>query len=483
MRPLLLAFLISILCATLAFGQESTTSASPTRLSGMNASLEKLQKELLSKYGDTQRDRIDRGLRQVAEFWHPEDGDAEVFEEFVRTNFASDQATLDTMFNRFEDLLEQTDGHMHEINRSYRQQADLDIGPIFPFDEIFAGYDPAAHMIDDCFANKLAFVVLLNFPLTTLNEYLTDGPNWTRRQWAEARLAEYFSKRIPADVNLSIAQAAAEADQYISQYNIWMYHLVDGQGQRVFPPKLRLLSHWNLRDEIKADYADKQNGLAKQRTIEQVMDRIVTQSIPRAVVDNPHVDWNPFTNEVKPAAEKDSDNPAHAAEPITNVPEPSTRYQMLLKTYQASKKADPYSPTAPTLIDRRFNEDREIPEKRVQEMLVQVLSSPLVPKVAQPSRALGARLSPSTSGTTASFRAEPIPHLNWMASSPSVIPLLRLTRRIFPTFLSNSASRPKRRNMSPTTSLSTRPAVPATPWERKCAPRKHTSALVSRKPA
>jgi len=382
-RTLLPVLLISILCTTPAFAQEHPSSAAPSNLSWMTDSMVKLHLELVAKYGDAQRDRIGRGLHQVMEHWRPEDGDAAVFEDVVRTNFAGDQATLDTMFNRFEDLLEQLSGHMHEINRAFRQQADLDLGPILPFDQIFAGYDPSAHVLDDFFENKLAFVVLLNFPLTTLHERLTEGPKWTRRQWAEARLAQAFSKRIPADVNLAIAQAASQADQYISQYNIWMYHLVDDKGQRLFPPKLRLLSHWNLRDEIKADYSDKQNGLAKQSTIQQVMERIVTQTIPQAVVDNPSVDWNPFTNDVKPAAEKDTDNPAPADKKISNAPEPSTRYQKLLKTFQASKKADPYSPTAPTLIDRRFDEDREIPEKRVEEMLVQVLSSPLVPKVAK----------------------------------------------------------------------------------------------------
>ncbi len=59
-----------------------------------------------------------------------------------------------------------------------------------------------------------------------------------------------------------------------------MHHVLDDKGVRLFPPKMRLLSHWNLRDEIKADYADAQNGLAKQRTIQQVMERIITQTIP-----------------------------------------------------------------------------------------------------------------------------------------------------------------------------------------------------------
>jgi hypothetical protein len=55
---------------------------------------------------------------------------------------------------------------------------------------------------------------------------------------------------------------------------------------------------------------------------------------------------------------------------------------VLLETYRAAKRADPYSPTAPTLIARRFDENREIPEARVKAMLEAVLLSPLVPKVA-----------------------------------------------------------------------------------------------------
>jgi hypothetical protein len=361
----------------------------------MKSATERVGKELVAKYGEAQRARVERGLRQVAKFWRAEDGDAASFEGFVRGNFAGDQAALDTMFYRYQRLLEQLYGHLHEINREFRQQADLDAGPVFPFDEVFAGYDPAAHVADDFFNNKLAFVVLLNFPLTTLQERLAQGPNWTRRQWAEVRLAQAFSKRIPAEVNLEVARAGSEADSYISQYNIWMFHVLDQSGQRLFPAKLRLLSHWNLRDEIKADYSDPRHGLAKQRTIQQVMERIITQTIPEVAINNPNVDWNPWTNEVKAAAERDSEAAPTGETKITNAAEPARRYAMLLKTYQAEKKMDPYSPTAPTLIARRFDEDREIPEQRVRAMLEQVVASPLVPKVAQLIEArLGRPLEP-----------------------------------------------------------------------------------------
>jgi hypothetical protein len=342
-----------------------------------------LEHELVSQYGEGQRSRITRGIRQVSEYWRPSDGNSDVLEQFVRDNFAGTQEKLDAVFLRFERLLEQLEGHMHEISREFRQQADLDLGPLLPVDETFAGYDPSAHLLDDLFGNKLAFVVLLNFPLTTLEERLRDGRHWTRRQWAEARLAQRFSKRVPGEVSLAIAQAAAESDQYVTRYNIWMYHLLDNQGQRLFPPKLRLLSHWNLRDQIKADYAHRENGLERQRIIQRVMERIVTQSIPKIVIDNPDVDWNPFTNEVVAAAVHDSESPSSKPREVSDAPESSTRYAMLQKTFSASRKLDPYSPTAPTLLARRFDEDREIPEARAKRMLEQVVSSPLVPKVAK----------------------------------------------------------------------------------------------------
>lgn len=343
-----------------------------------------LEREIVDKYGEEQRATFLRGINQAADFWREEDGGREEFEEFVRISFAGSAVVRDAMFDRFEHLLGALDGHMNAIVLAFHRQVDLEgLGPYYPFDETFAGYSPSAHATDDFFANKLAFTVLLNFPLTTLEERLTGGKDWTRRQWAEARLAQRFSKRIPADVNLAIARAYADADNYIAGYNIWMHHLLDDEGRRLFPPKLRLLSHWNLRDELKANYADREHGMDKQRMIVKVMERIVDQTIPRVVIDNPHVDWNPYTNDVFPAAVKDSELPVPEEMEISSSPEPDARYRMLFSTYLAARRVDPYSPSAPTHIARRFDEDREIPEERVEEMFVQIVSSPLVGRVAK----------------------------------------------------------------------------------------------------
>ncbi|MGE5488116.1 MAG: hypothetical protein ACM3ZB_09900 [bacterium] len=355
----------------------------------MKDSVAKLETELVAQHGEVHRARIQRGLRKVAEVWRAEDGDAAAFAEFARRNY---YPNTDELFSRCERLFEKLDGHMLEILLAFREHVDLDRGPIQPFDEVLAAYNPAAHVTEDFFQNKLAFTVLLNFPLTTLEERLENGSKWTRRQWAEVRLAQRFSRRVPAEVNQAISKAGAESEQYISQYNIWMHHVLGANGERLFPPKMRLLSHWNLRDQIKADYSTK-DGLARQRTIQQVMQRIVDGTIPAAVIDNPGVDWNPFTNEVRASTVKDYDQAKSVAP--TSAPEPDTRYAMLLGNFRALRQLDRYSPTAPTQIARVFDEERELPEARVQKMLEQVVSSPLVPKVAALiQQRLGRKLEP-----------------------------------------------------------------------------------------
>ena len=91
---------------------------------------------------------------------------------------------------------------------------------------------------------------------------------------------------MPADVIARQTEAYAAADNYIAGLNVYMHHVLTPDGARLFPAGMRLLSHWNLRDELKARYSDP-DGLARQQLIALVMEKIVRQEIPAAVVDNP----------------------------------------------------------------------------------------------------------------------------------------------------------------------------------------------------
>ena len=188
------------------------------------------RESLKKAHGAGEAARIDRGVAQVARFWRPEDGDAAAFRAFVEAEFVPTGDPKDAVFGRLELALERIDGYFLSMSRDLRRGLDLDLGPLLPLDERLGSFEPAAHLSEDLFKSKLAFVALLNFPLTTLEERLAEGGGWSRRQWAEARLAQRFGKRVPADVNLAIGRAASEAAQYIAEYNVWMYHLVGDKG-------------------------------------------------------------------------------------------------------------------------------------------------------------------------------------------------------------------------------------------------------------
>jgi len=338
------------------------------------ARVDEVIQQLKQKYGDEQANRIENGVKQVARFWREQDGSAENFASFCDNQFIADSKILQQTANRFETNFEQIYGLNTAMARELQRQIHLDLGPIQPIDMLFADFDPFAHLNDDFFKTKIAFAALLNFPLYTLDERLKLGENWSREDWAKARLVQRFAQRVPAEVQQSISQAFVSADHYISNYNIYLFHLLTPEGERLFPEGLKLISHWGLRDEIKAQYAAA-DGLAKQKMIQQVMERIIRQEIPADVVNNDKVDWDPQNNTVASAEETSSAK-------ISNDAEPDNRYKHLLDVYHAVKLADPYYPGSPTYMDRRFNEHREIPEKEFEALLIAVLEAPVAQDVA-----------------------------------------------------------------------------------------------------
>jgi hypothetical protein len=57
---------------------------------------------------------------------------------------------------------------------------------------------------------------------------------------------------VPAAINQKVTDALTKADIYISSYNIYAGNLLSSENKPVFPHDMVLLSHWNLREEIKS---------------------------------------------------------------------------------------------------------------------------------------------------------------------------------------------------------------------------------------
>ena len=346
------------------------------------ATKSKVIDELSSKF-PANKEQITKGVTQVANFWQQEDGKAEEFEKFCHDNFLSDPIMLESYFNKISTAFESLYGHHNALSLELRQPVDLDMGEILPIDLMFASYDASSHLSEDFYKNKIAFIILLNFPNYSLQEKTEHAPNWNRKDWARARLGNMFNSRIPAEVYQNISEVFVDADSYISEYNIYMGNLIDKQKKTFFPKDLKLITHWGLRDELKSHYG-KTGGVDKQKMIYQVMLRIIDQTIPDMVINNPEYIWNPVDNKVY----KDNTE-------ISFQQEKDVRYQKLLNCSNALKKLDTYYPNNSSHISRKFDMERELPETFVEQLFVELLSSEEVTKVGKLiKKRLGRNLQP-----------------------------------------------------------------------------------------
>ena len=381
MKRLLIVLLAAVVC--LAAGCKNNNEIAMSNID--RKCVEKATEALRGKYAavDGIDERIARGVGQVAALWTDEDGTPAEFEAFCLENFVADPVDRARMAAQLEKNFESLWGCFNKMNVDLNLPIHLDGPEPTPLDELFGAYSPSAHFNDDMFRQKIAFIVVLNFPFYTLEEKNSLGGEWSREQWAYARLGDVFTARVPADCLQALSAQLSAADNYIANYNIQMGHLLDEDGGHIFPD-MSLISHWGLRDELKTHYNDGAAGLAKQRMIYQVMRRIIDQSIPQCVINNPEYDWNPYANTVV----KDGKE-------VSSEPETDTRYQYFLDNFHAMRQLDRYNPRYPNAIVRAFEEDMEVSFSEIEKLFDEFCSSPQVAGVAQLiEQRMGRKLEP-----------------------------------------------------------------------------------------
>jgi len=158
----LVVSLLAVSVCRSSFLQAAPEAAAPAWFKDSAA---KLESELGTKYGESQRARLQRGLDQVAKFWEPADGDAKVLEDFVRRYFAGTPTAVDATFDRFQHQLEQFDGHFSELRYELKKPIDLDTGAVQPFDELFAAYEPNAHFARRLVSQQARLCRAAQFPV------------------------------------------------------------------------------------------------------------------------------------------------------------------------------------------------------------------------------------------------------------------------------------------------------------------------------
>lgn len=334
--------------------------------------ISKVQSNLVEQFGNKNKALIIRGVAHAASLWRTSDGTIEEFEDFCSKNFINNADEKEMVFSKISKNFESLWGHQNKILLDLNENMHLDNGTTHKIDAMFAGYSPGAHFSNDFYNNKIAFVIALNFPPYSLDEKNEIGKQWSSLEWAYARLGDVFTARVPAKITQAISLAGTNAEIYISEYNIYMGHLLNNEGKKLFPSDMILLSHWNLRDEIKSNYTNKTNGVEKQDMIYTVMKHIINQTIPEAVINSDKYDWNPIENKTY----KDGNE-------VQLVTEPDTRYQQILNNFNANKAADKYYTDYNTFIKRSFSGSKEIPQEEVEKLFDEYLSSPIAKEVGK----------------------------------------------------------------------------------------------------
>ena len=329
---------------------------------------------------------LTKGVNQAAAFWTEADGSQEDFIAFCNENCCKNSAEKEVLFHRLCDNFESILGHNNRVTVELSLPIHVSGYTALPVDERFAAYNSIAHLNSDMFDNKIAFVVILNFPHFTLKEKTENAEKWSSLEWGYARLGDLFTNRVPAEKLQAITAATAAADNYISNYNIYMGRVKTNDGQQFWNKDLKLITHWGLRDELKAAYADQETGKAKQEVIYSIMKTIIDQTIPIDVINKNKYIWYPTANKLYKEG---------GTIGIYGEPEGEVRYQYLLNNFKAEKAADAYYTDNSTFIDRTFNDDLEISQSDIEKLFTAYMKTPEVEKVAKLiSKKLGRKLRP-----------------------------------------------------------------------------------------
>jgi hypothetical protein len=332
----------------------------------------------------SEQNLMERGIKQVKSLWQRSDGTVQEMEQFCKENYIKDEKAKKVLFTKLSKAFEQFLGYGNQLSIDLKKPVHLTGDELTQIDYIMGNYEPLSHFAEDMYTNKVAFITMLNFPAYTLAEKNRLGKEWTRLQWAYARMGDMFTSRVPASLSQKAAEVNGNAENYIAEYNIIMDKLVDDKGQKLFPDGMVLLSHWNLRDEIKSNYAKLPNALKKQEMIYKVMEHIVNQTIPKEVINNPKYTWNPYSNKIFLEGKE-----------VTAHQEGAERYKYILNQFKVELQKDKYNANLSTGILRNFEGGMEISAEEIENLFINLISSKEVKEVAKLiKKRLGRELKP-----------------------------------------------------------------------------------------
>lgn len=323
--------------------------------------------KLAQLYGKNQLENINKSVASLSAHWLKMDGSEEDFQTFCERYYISDPCEKNALFIKLQDKLEKMFGLSFEIYWSNKWSLMMDTGPVEPIDSMLAEIDPFAHISEDLYRSKLAHLILLNFPLLSLeSKNKLENTNTDRLLLAQCRLAELCRSRVSAEIAAFESSAINSSYEYINYLKIDLHRILDENQKPLSNINLTVDVHWGLRDQINFLYR-KPDAFHKQILLYKIWERATLEEIPSEYHNNPNILWDPIDNLIY---DQQSDQPVE----IKSLHQ--GRYKALLGLFKAKRMEDLSIPYRQNYIDRSFEFERELTEESVRKLLTDFMENP-----------------------------------------------------------------------------------------------------------
>ena len=118
--------------------------------------------EITATHPNVDKALLQRGVCQVASLWQTQDGNEEVFAQFVKDNYAANADQRKELFDKLSKAFEVLKGTSNQVAVELGLPTVLAGPDPTNIDYIMSAFNPYSHLWSDLYENKVAFITMLN---------------------------------------------------------------------------------------------------------------------------------------------------------------------------------------------------------------------------------------------------------------------------------------------------------------------------------
>lgn len=237
---------------------------------------------LKSKFPTDDPKKINSGVEMVYGLWRPSDGNVHDLEVFCLLNYVG-QENQDKLAEKLDRFCTNVYGLKSEMDIRNSMPLDVDTGEMDTLDYSTIEFSLDSAVSEEFFRTKVAFTVVLNFPYIDLPEAEANATRWGHLDWVRYSLSHFFTSRPPQKLIEKQNQLSVKASDFVNNYTIKLNEIPVFKDDDEEP-----LFHWRVRDKLTEYYhSDGHDAIEKQNALFDVVEKAVTQDIPKAWLTRP----------------------------------------------------------------------------------------------------------------------------------------------------------------------------------------------------